>query len=54
MRFRPALQYRSFLLLSVVTGVFGAALWLTACHSEVDKPADIVAAEAKLPQKVDY
>ena len=47
------IRYR-LLLLSATAGVFGASLWLTACHSSVDKPPDVVAAEANLPQKVDY
>ena len=41
-------------LLCATTGLFSASVWLTACRSAVDKPADIRAAEASLPQKVDY
>jgi hypothetical protein len=43
-----------YVLLSATAGVFGASIWLTACQSSIDKPADIVAAEANLPEKVDY
>lgn len=43
-----------FLSLGVTAGLFGASVWLTACHKSVDKPADIVAAEAGLPEKIDY
>ncbi|GAB2605231.1 DUF1553 domain-containing protein [Spirosoma areae] len=43
-----------YVLLSATTGLFGASIWLTACHTSVEKPADIVAAEANLPEKVDY
>ena len=46
-RFRSA-------LLTVTAGLFGASVWLTACQSSVEKPADIVTAEAKLPERVDY
>ena len=47
MRFR-------YVLLSATAGLFGASIWLTSCHSSVEKPADIVVAEATLPEKVDY
>ena len=53
MRFGPLIRYR-LLLLSATAGVFGASVWLTACHSSVDKPPDVTAAEANLPEKVDY
>ena len=43
-----------YILLSATAGVFGASVWLTACHSSTEKPADIVAAEVTLPEKVDY
>ncbi|QMW02763.1 DUF1553 domain-containing protein [Spirosoma foliorum] len=43
-----------YTLLSVTAGLFGASVWLTACHSSVEKPAEIVAVEASLPEKVDY
>ena len=43
-----------YVLLSVTAGLFGASIWLTACHSSVEKPADINSAEANLPDKVDY
>jgi hypothetical protein len=41
-------------LLIATASLFGASVWLTACQTSVDKPADIVAAEANLPEKVDY
>ena len=41
-------------LLTATAGLFGASVWLTACQSSVEKPADIVAAEANLPERVDY
>ncbi|MFD2936080.1 DUF1553 domain-containing protein [Spirosoma flavum] len=47
MRFR-------YVLLSATAGLFSASIWLTACQSSVEKPADIVVAEASLPEKVDY
>jgi len=43
-----------YTLLTATVGLFGASVWLTACHSSVDKPAELVAAEASLPEKVDY
>ncbi len=46
-------RFRYFLL-SATTGLFGASVWLTACHSSVEKPAEVVAAEANLPEKIDY
>ena len=46
-RFRP-------ILLSAAAGLFGASVWLTACRSSVEKPADVVAAEVNLPEKIDY
>ena len=48
-----AVSLRNVLLCATV-GLFGASVWLTACRSAVDKPADIRAAEVSLPQKVDY
>ncbi len=47
------LRFR-YVLLSATAGLFGASVWLTSCHTSVEKPADIVAAEVNLPQKVDY
>ncbi len=41
-------------MLSVMAGLFVASVWLTACRSSIDKPADIMAAQASLPQTVDY
>ncbi len=49
----PNIRFR-YLLLGTTAGLFGASVWLTACHSSIEKPADIVAAEIKLPEKVDY
>ena len=43
-----------YVLLSATTALFGASIWLTACHSSIEKPADIVLAEASLPEKIDY
>ncbi|UFH54548.1 DUF1553 domain-containing protein [Spirosoma sp. KNUC1025] len=43
-----------YVLLSATAGLFGGSIWLTACHKSVEKPAEIVAAEATLPEKVDY
>ncbi|AKD57373.1 DUF1553 domain-containing protein [Spirosoma radiotolerans] len=43
-----------YVLLSATVSLFGASIWLTACHSSVEKPADVVAVEASLPEKVDY
>ncbi len=50
---RSAVYLRSVLLYAT-TGLFVASVWLTACRSSIDKPADIVAAQASLPQTVDY
>lgn len=47
------LKFR-YLLLGTTAGLFSASVWLTACRSSVEKPADLVAAEASLPKKVDY
>lgn len=47
----PRLRY---VWLAVVVGLFGASVWLTACQSSVEKPADVAAAEAGLPRQVDY
>ncbi|MBC3790294.1 hypothetical protein FH603_781 [Spirosoma sp. LMG 31447] len=41
-------------MLTGTAGLFGASVWLTACRSSVEKPADVIAAEASLPEKVDY
>ena len=43
-----------YVLLSTTAVLFGASVWLTACRSSVEKPADVVAAEINLPEKVDY
>ena len=47
------IRFRS-ILLSATAVIFGASIWLTACRSSIEKPADIVAAEAVLPQEIDY
>ncbi|CAN5495413.1 hypothetical protein BH09BAC4_BH09BAC4_06540 [soil metagenome] len=49
----PDIRFR-YVLLSATAGLFGASVWLTACHTSVEKPADILAAEINLPEKVDY
>ena len=49
----PDIRLR-YLLLTTTAGLFGASVWLTACHSSIEKPAEIVAAEINLPTKVDY
>ena len=46
-------RFRS-ISLSVAAGLFGVSIWLTACHNSVEKPAELVAVEATLPEKVDY
>lgn len=43
-----------YALLTATAGLFGASIWLTACNRSVEKPADVTAAEATLPEKVDY
>ncbi len=43
-----------YVLLRISLGLFGASVWLTACHTSVKMPADIITAEATLPNKVDY
>ena len=43
-----------YVLLGTTAGLFGAAVWLTSCQSSIEKPAEIAAAEVKLPEKVDY
>ena len=48
-----AIRFR-YVLLSAMASLFGTSVWLTACHSSVDKPADVVAAESRLPETVDY
>ncbi|QJW91936.1 DUF1553 domain-containing protein [Spirosoma taeanense] len=47
------IRFRS-LILSATAGLFGASVWLTACRNSVEMPADIVAAEASLPEQIDY
>ncbi|MBD2701040.1 DUF1553 domain-containing protein [Spirosoma sp. BT702] len=53
MAFWSDIRFR-FGLLCAIAGLFGASVWLTACNSSVEKPADVVAAEINLPEKVDY
>ncbi|MFD2572486.1 DUF1553 domain-containing protein [Spirosoma soli] len=43
-----------YLVFSASAVLFGASVWLTACRSSVEKPADVAAAEANLPKEVDY
>ncbi|GAB3502787.1 DUF1553 domain-containing protein [Spirosoma knui] len=43
-----------YALLSSAAILFGASVWLTACHKSVQKTPDILAAEADLPEAVDY
>ncbi|MCK8492035.1 DUF1553 domain-containing protein [Spirosoma sp. RP8] len=42
------------ILLGTTASLFTMSVWLTACQTAVEKPADVVAAEAFLPEKVDY
>lgn len=48
-----AIRFR-YVLLPLAGALLGASAWLTACQSSIEKPADIVAAEAGLPATVDY
>ncbi|GAB3952516.1 hypothetical protein GCM10028805_34700 [Spirosoma harenae] len=43
-----------YALFAATVGLFSTSVWLTACRSSIEKPADIVAAETNLPEKVDY
>ena len=43
-----------YVLLTATTGLFSASVWLTACQPSIEKPAEIAAAERKLPSTVDY
>lgn len=47
------IRFQTSLLLAS-GGLLITSVWLTACQHSVDKPADIIAAEAHLPEKVDY
>lgn len=38
----------------VSAGMLASAIWLTSCSSDAEKPADLVAVESTLPEKVDY
>ncbi|CCH56762.1 protein of unknown function DUF1549 [Fibrisoma limi BUZ 3] len=40
--------------LSIALGTFGVTVWSSCGHRSVEKPADVLAAEANLPEKVDY
>ncbi|TAE31611.1 MAG: DUF1553 domain-containing protein [Cytophagales bacterium] len=42
------------LSLATATTVLGASVWLTSCSQSAEKPAELVAAEVNLPEKVDY
>ncbi|GAB3898364.1 DUF1553 domain-containing protein [Spirosoma agri] len=53
MTFWSDIRFR-YILLSSTVGLFSASVWLTACQKSVEKPAEIIAAEAHLPEKVDY
>lgn len=53
MLFWSNIRFR-YISLSVTVSLFGASAWLTACHKSVKKPADVVAVEVSLPEKVDY
>ncbi|GAB3029250.1 DUF1553 domain-containing protein [Spirosoma pulveris] len=43
-----------YAILSATAGLFGGSIWLTSCQSSVEKPAEIIAVESTLPEKVDY
>ncbi|MBN8824844.1 MULTISPECIES: DUF1553 domain-containing protein [unclassified Spirosoma] len=43
-----------YVLLSATIGLFGASVWLTSCRTSIEKPAELIAVEATLPEKVDY
>ena len=43
-----------YAMLTATAGLFGVSVWLAACQSSVEKPVDVVAAEAALPERVDY
>ncbi|GAB3757108.1 DUF1553 domain-containing protein [Spirosoma pomorum] len=47
------IRYKHILSSAAVT-LFVASVWLTACQSSVKKPEDVLVAEAKLPEKIDY
>lgn len=52
MRHFTDIRFQS-LLLSVATGLFSVAVW-SSCGSSVEKPAELVALDNQLPEKVDY
>ena len=43
-----------YITLVASIGCLGTAIWFTSCSHSVEKPADILAAEKSLPEKVDY
>ncbi|MCY7356337.1 MAG: DUF1553 domain-containing protein [Rudanella sp.] len=53
MQCSPKSQLR-FLILMAAAGVLGSSVWLTSCQSNADKPAELLAVESTLPEKVDY
>ena len=53
MRVWSDIRFR-YVLFCATMGLFAASVWLTACQTSVEKPADIVAAESNLPDKIDY
>src|ERR671932_1245197 len=44
----------SHALFSSAAALFGVSVWLTACHTSTEKTPEVIAAEANLPEKVDY
>ncbi|MFC5412987.1 DUF1553 domain-containing protein [Larkinella bovis] len=46
------IRFQPFLLRAAI-GLFSVVLW-TSCSNSVEKPAELVAVESKLPEKVDY
>ncbi len=49
----PKSRFR-FLILIAASGVLGSSVWLTSCQNNADKPAELLAVESTLPEKVDY
>ncbi|QHV95559.1 DUF1553 domain-containing protein [Spirosoma endbachense] len=47
------IRFRCILFSSTV-GLFCTSVWLTSCQKSVEKPAELIAAEVHLPEKVDY
>lgn len=46
-------RFRS-VALTAISGALAAAVGLTSCGREADKPAELIAVESTLPEKVDY